>query len=110
MLAFLIHENGFVLRTYSLSCFSSFSSSPLCFKGFLGGSVVKNPPANAGDVDSIPGLNRSPRIKKWQPTPIFLPIKSHGQRSRVGYSSKGSKESDMTEHAQKHKSLIIRDM
>jgi len=32
---------------------------PKCW-GFPGGSVVKNPPANAGDVDSIPGLGRSP--------------------------------------------------
>ena len=29
-------------------------------EGFLGGSVVKNLPANAGDVGSIPGLGRSP--------------------------------------------------
>ena len=29
-------------------------------KGFPGGSVVKNPPANAGDMGSIPGLGRSP--------------------------------------------------
>ena len=29
--------------------------------GFPGGSVVKNPPANAGDPGSIPGLGRSPR-------------------------------------------------
>ena len=29
-------------------------------KGFPGGSVVKNPPANAGDVGLIPGLGRSP--------------------------------------------------
>ena len=28
--------------------------------GFPGGSVAKNPPANAGDVDLIPGLGRSP--------------------------------------------------
>ena len=28
--------------------------------GFPGGSVVKNPPASAGDTDSIPGLGRSP--------------------------------------------------
>ena len=28
--------------------------------GFPGGSVVKNPPANAGDVDLIPGPGRSP--------------------------------------------------
>ena len=27
--------------------------------GFSGGSVVKNPPANAGDVNSLPGLGRS---------------------------------------------------
>ena len=56
-----------------------------------------------------PWVKKMPWRRKWQPTPIFLPIKSHGQRSRVGYSSKGSKESDMTEHAQKHKSLIIRE-
>ena len=30
------------------------------FKGFCGGSVVKNPPANAGHVGSIPGSGRSP--------------------------------------------------
>ena len=30
-----------------------------CKLGFLGGSVVKNPPANAGDVGLIPGLGRS---------------------------------------------------
>ena len=29
-------------------------------KGFAGGSVVKNPPANAGDVGSIPESGRSP--------------------------------------------------
>ena len=29
-------------------------------KGFLGGSVVKNLPANAGDMGSIPGLGRTP--------------------------------------------------
>ena len=35
--------------------------------------------------------------RKWQPTPVFLPGKSHGQRSRVSYSLWGRKESDMTE-------------
>ena len=34
---------------------------------------------------------------KWQSTPVFLPGKSHGQRSLVGYSPWGSKESDTTE-------------
>ena len=34
--------------------------------------------------------------RKWQPTPIFLPGKSHGQRSLVGYGLQGLKESDTT--------------
>ena len=34
---------------------------------------------------------------KWQPTPVFLLGKSHGQRSLVGYSPQGGKELDTTE-------------
>ena len=36
--------------------------------------------------------------RKWQPTPVLLPGESHGQRSVVGYSPWGHKESDTTEH------------
>ena len=35
--------------------------------------------------------------RKWQPTPVFLPRKSHGQRSLVGYSPWGHRELNMTE-------------
>ena len=35
--------------------------------------------------------------RKWQPTPVLLPGKFHGQRSLIGYSPWGCKESDMTE-------------
>ena len=35
--------------------------------------------------------------RKWQPTPVFLPRKSHGWWNLVGYSPWGCKESDMTE-------------
>ena len=69
-------------------------------KGFLGGSVVKNPPAIAGvseDTSLIPGSRRFPWRRKWQPTPVFLPGESHGQRSLVGCSPRGHKELDMTE-------------
>ena len=38
-----------------------------------------------------------PQSKKWQPTPVFLPGKFHGQRNLVGYSPWGHKELDMTE-------------
>ena len=39
--------------------------------------------------------------RKWQPTPVLLPGKSCGQRSMVGYSPWGCKESDMTERLKK---------
>ena len=39
-----------------------------------------------------------PRSRKWQPTPVFLPGKFHGQRSLAGYSPWGLEKSDMTEH------------
>ena len=35
--------------------------------------------------------------RKWQPTPVFFPGKSHGGRNLVGYSPWGCKESDTTE-------------
>ena len=35
--------------------------------------------------------------RKWQPTLVVLPGKSHGRRSLVGYSPWGRKESDTTE-------------
>ena len=41
-------------------------------------------------------VRKIPWRRKWQPIPVFLPEKSHGQRSLVGYSPKGRKESDMT--------------
>ena len=44
--------------------------------------------------------------RKWQPTLVFLPEKFHGQRSPVGSSTWGHKESDMTKctctHANTH--------
>ena len=40
--------------------------------------------------------------REWQPTPVFLPGKFYGQRSLVGYSSWGRKESDMMEHTCTH--------
>ena len=40
------------------------------------------------------------RRRKWQPTPVFLPGTSHGQRSLAGYSPWGCEESDMHTHTQ----------
>ena len=56
---------------------------------FPGGSVVKNLPASAGDIGLIPKI---PWKRAQQPTPVFLPGKSHGQRSLVGNSPQGCKK------------------
>ena len=55
--------------------------------GGLGG---KESACNAGDLSLIPELRRFPWRRTWQPTPVFLPGESHGQRSLVGYSPWGS--------------------
>ena len=38
-----------------------------------------------------PWVQRTPRSRKWKPTPVFLPGKAHGHRSLVGYSPWGHK-------------------
>jgi len=43
-----------------------------------------------------PWVRKTPWRRKWQPTPVFLPGESHGQRSLAGYSPWGHKELYMT--------------
>ena len=69
-------------------------------QGFLGGTVIKNLPANVGDARDW--VRKILWRRKWQPTSVFLPGKSHGQRSLVGYSPWGRKESDTTDHTHTH--------
>ena len=60
--------------------------------------MVKNPPARARDRRvSDPWVGKIPWRRAWQPTPVLLPGESHGQKSLVGYSPWGRKESDTTE-------------
>ena len=107
--------------------------------GFPGGSEGKASACNAGDSGSIPGLGFpggtsgkepacqcrrhkrcgfDPLVKKipwrraWQPTPVFLSGKSHGQRSPVGYSPLGHKVkwlSTHTHHFQKERHISQRE-
>ena len=64
----------------------------LSYTGFPCSSVGKESACSAGDPGSIPGLGR-----KYQPTSVSLPGKSHGQRSLVGCSPWGRKELGTTE-------------
>ena len=65
--------------------------------GFSGGSAVEKLPANARRPRFHPCVQKIPWRRKWQPTPIFLPGKSHGQRSLAGCSPWGCKELDMND-------------
>ena len=66
-------------------------------RGFPGGSDSKASAYNSRDLGSITGWRRFPWRRKWQPTPVFLPGEVRGQRSLMGYSPWGRKESDTTE-------------
>ena len=69
-------------------------------RGFPGGTMVKNPLANAGDTQdlgSIPGSGRSPGVENGN-----LPGKFHGQRRLMGYWPWGHQESDTTEQPNTH--------
>ena len=61
--------------------------------------VVKNLPASAEDVRDVGSILgwEDPLEEAWQPTPVFLPGESHGERSLMGYSPWGRKELDTTE-------------
>jgi len=61
--------------------------------------VVKNLPANAGDIKRCelnPWVGKIPWRRAWQPTPEFFPGEFQGQRSLAGYSPQGYKELDTT--------------
>ena len=64
--------------------------------------MVKNPPASTGDARDkegfSPWVRKIPWNRRWKPTPVFLPKKSHGQRSLAGYSPQECEELDMAEH------------
>ena len=54
--------------------------------------MVKNRPANAGDNEFDPCVRKIPWRRKWQPAPVVLPEKPHGQRSLVGCNPGGCKD------------------
>ena len=65
-------------------------------------SVVKNPPANAGDTRDkglIPATGRSPGRGNGKPLQYSCPGEHHGQRNLVCYAVHGVTESATTEHA-----------
>ena len=67
---------------------------------FPGGTSGKEPTCQCRRCKRCgfkPCFRKIPWRRTWQPTPIFLPGEFHGQRSLVGYSPWGHKESEMTQ-------------
>ena len=75
---------------------------PFSPPGFPGGLIVTDSACQSRRHGFDPWVRKTPRSRKWQPTPIFLPGKSHGQRSLAGYSPWGQKESATTEWLSTH--------
>ena len=70
-------------NTFTLHCMYCSSDSKDCLQ-------CRRPGFN-------PRVGKFPWRREWLPTPVFLPGKSHGERSLVGYSPRGHKELDTTE-------------
>ena len=77
----------------------------LSFRGFPGGSVVKNPPVNAGDMNSIPGSERSPGggHDLFQHSCMEIPW----TEEPLGGSPRSHKELDTTERLSRHAQSLI---
>ena len=68
----------------------SLGSWKLFFR-YVGGTVVKDPPANSGGTRNTGStLDREDPLEKEIPTLVYLPGEPHGQRSLVVYRSMGS--------------------
>ena len=76
-----------------------YKSQVLVILGFPGGASDKEPscPCRRLRCTFNPWIRKIPWRRVWQSTLVFLPGKSHGQRSLAGYSLQGCKELDMTE-------------
>ena len=94
------HCTGIWLASSSLHVLGVIWQEVLRVKGLPGGKSGKEPICQCRGCrrrrfDSWAG--KIPWRKAWQPTPVFLPRESHGQKSLEDYSLQGRKESDTTE-------------
>ena len=84
---------------FAFLCVTLFICASLCVSGFPSGAGGQEPACSAGDLRDVGSIPESedPWRRAWQPTPVSLSGESHGQRSLVGCSPLGHKESGTTE-------------
>ena len=104
----LSYEAVTFLRQKSFSLYDSkhfysvftFYVASLTISRFSGGASSKEPTCQCRRYKRHgfdPWVGKLPWRRKWQPTPVFLPGKSHGQRSLAGCSPWGHEELDVIE-------------
>ena len=95
-------EGGYSSVTRKYSAWMYFNTIQMC-RNFPHGSAGKESACNAGDTGGVsmfnPWVGKIPWRRKWQPTPVFLPENSFGQRNLADYGPKSLKGLDMTEAA-----------
>ena len=67
----------------------------------------KEPACQCRRLRFDPWVRKIPWMRAWQPTSVFLPGESHGQRNLEGYSLQGGKELDVTEATERDTQLFL---
>ena len=98
---FIDVELAITLKSYNLTG-DTFVSNISRYMGFPSGSIGKESTCNVGDLDLIPGLERSSGGGHGNPLQYSCLENPHGQRSLVNYRPWGHKELDMTEQLSAH--------
>jgi len=90
-----IHTHSFLRHSFLLWFAIGYE-----YRGFPGGTSSKEPACQCRKRKRrgfSPCVGKIPWWRAWQPTPVFSPAESYGQRSLSGYSPWGHKGSDTTE-------------
>ena len=101
------------IRVYSIYTYKFYYILYMCtyihILDFPGGSDGKSVCLQCRRPRFDPWVRKMPWRRKWQPTPVLLPGKSHGRRSLVGYSQWCRKELGMTERLHFHFHIYSHD-
>ena len=104
---FLLKYSSFTM----CKCTSKWFSCTYIYKGFPGGTVAKKKSTcqcrRYQRLGFVPWVRKIPWRRKWQPSPVFLPGKFHGQKILAGYSPWGRKELNIAEHTHTHIYIYI---
>ena len=94
----LLWQSNFIFKNTQIGFYSFFNALYTLDEVLPRGLFDKESTCHHRRHGFSPCVGKIPWRWEWQPTPVFLPGESHGQRSLVGYCPWGHKESGTTEH------------